>query len=79
MALSTAKRTHVTNLIRMINSTYNQVNRNLQILETEEIIKITNYGHLKMVELEIANPKTQALLKALYILNSPTQSLQSSN
>jgi len=63
----------------MINSTYNQVNPNLQILETEEIIKITNYGRLKMVELEIANPKTQALLKALHILNSPTQGLQSSN
>ena len=71
IALSRTKRTHVTNLVRIINSTYNQVNRNLQILEKEGIIRTTHYGHIKMIELHIENPKTQALLKALHILNKP--------
>jgi DeoR/GlpR family transcriptional regulator of sugar metabolism len=72
LALSTTGKTHVTNLVRIINSTYNQVNCNLQILEEEGIIKIKHYGHMKMIELEKENPKTQALLKALQILNLPS-------
>ncbi len=71
--------THVTNLIRIINSTYNQVNRNLQILEKEDIIKTKHYGHIKMIELNIENPKTQALLKALHILNKPILNPQNTN
>jgi len=65
--------THVTNLVRIINSTYNQVNRNLQILETEGIIKIKYFGHIKIIELNVENPKTQALIKALHILDRPIQ------
>ena len=71
LALSKTKRTHVTSLVRIINSTYNQVNRNLQILEKEGIIKTKHYGHIKMIELNVENPKTQALLKALHILDKP--------
>jgi DeoR/GlpR family transcriptional regulator of sugar metabolism len=71
LALSTIKRTHLTNLIRIVNSTYNQVNRNLQILQKEGIIKTKHYGHIKMIELETENPKTQALLKALHMLDKP--------
>jgi len=63
--------THVTNLVRIINSTYNQVNRNLQTLEKEDIIKTKHYGHIKTIQLNEENPKTQALLKALHILNKP--------
>jgi hypothetical protein len=57
----------------MVNSTYNQVSRNLRILEEEGIIKMRYYGHVKMIELETENPKTQAILKALYILNRPIE------
>jgi predicted transcriptional regulator len=71
LALSKNKMTHVTNLVRIINSTYNQVNRNLQILEKEDIIKTKRYGHIKTIQLNEENPKTQALLKALYTLNKP--------
>lgn len=74
LALSKVKTTHVTNLVRIINSTYNQVNQNLVILEREGIIKTKHYGHLRMVELEMENPKTQAILKALHILSRPTPS-----
>jgi len=71
LALSNTNGTHVTNLVRIINSTYNQVNRNLQILENEGIIKTKHYGHMKIIELTKENPKTQTLLKALHILNGP--------
>lgn len=70
VAMSRVKRTHVTSLVRMINSTYNQVSRNLQILETEGIVKIRHYGRMKMIELSSENPKTLALMKALSILDN---------
>ena len=78
LALSDIKKTHVTNLVRIINSTYNQVSRNLQILKEEGIIRTKIYGHMKIVELEKESPKTQALLKALYILNTPSVNVQES-
>jgi len=76
LALSKTKRTHITNLVRIINSTYNQVNRNLQILEEEGIIKTKHYGHIKMIELEMEDPKTQALLIALHTLDRPIPNSQ---
>lgn len=78
LALSKTKRTHVTNLVRIINSTYNQVNRNLQILEKEGIIKTKYYGHMRMIELQMEKPKTQSLLKALYLLDRPILDSQNS-
>jgi DeoR/GlpR family transcriptional regulator of sugar metabolism len=71
LALSKIGKTHVTNLVRIINSTYNHVNRNLQILEKEGIIISKHYGHVRMIELEMDNPKTQVILKALHILDRP--------
>jgi len=78
LSLFNIKRTHITNLVRIINSTYNQVNRNLQILEKEGIIKTKHFGHMKIIELKMENPRTQALLKALHILDMPTLDSQSS-
>jgi len=66
----------VTNLVRVINSTYNQVNRNLQILEKEGIIKTKHYGNVKMIELNVENPKTKTLLKVLHMLNRPISDSQ---
>jgi hypothetical protein len=71
LALAKVRRTHVTQLVRMINSTYNQVNRNLLILENEKIIKTERLGYLRIVELNVENPKTMALLKALELLDKP--------
>ena len=70
LALSKTKMTHITNLVRITNSTYNQVNRNLQILEKEGIITTKHYGYIKIIELNRENPRTQALLKALNILDT---------
>jgi len=71
LAPSRIKRTHLSNLIRVINSTYNQVNRNLRILVKEDIIRIRQYGHMKMIQLNNENPETQILLEALHMLDRP--------
>jgi len=60
----------VTNLVRLVNSTYNQVDRNLRILEEEGIIGIKRYGRMKMIELKLENPRTQTLLKTLHQLEN---------
>ena len=70
LSLSKVKETHVTKLVRTINSTYNEVRRNLEILENEGIVKITLYGKMKMVELQRDNQKTGKLLKALISLQT---------
>jgi DeoR/GlpR family transcriptional regulator of sugar metabolism len=70
LSLSKVKETHITKLVRMINSTYNEVRRNLEILENEGIVKITLYGKMKMVELQRDNQKTGKLLKALISLQT---------
>ena len=55
-------------LVRKVNSTYTQVNRNLQILEKEGMVKSEHYGHIRIIRLNRENPKTEAILKALKIL-----------
>jgi DNA-binding MarR family transcriptional regulator len=72
MALSKTKETHVTNLVRTINSTYNQVDRNLRILEQENIIRTKRIGNVRIIRLNFENPKTDSLLRALQLLDRPT-------
>lgn len=55
-------------LVRRVNSTYTQVNRNLGILEREGIVKSQRYGRIRIIKLNRENPKTDAILKALKIL-----------
>jgi len=68
LALAKVRRTHVAQLLRMTNGTYNQVNRNLLILEAEGVIRTRRLGHLRIIELQSNDPKTVALLKALELL-----------
>jgi DeoR/GlpR family transcriptional regulator of sugar metabolism len=70
LTLLKVKETHITKLVRTINSTYNEVRRNLEILENEGIVKITLYGNMKIVELQRDNQKTGKLLKALLSLQT---------
>ena len=79
LALAKVRKTHVTQLVRMINSTYNQVNRNLVVLENEKIVKTERLGYLRIVELNVENPKTLALLKALELLDKPIPKSQNIN
>jgi predicted transcriptional regulator len=60
-------------LVRKINSTYNQVDRNLRILEKEGIITIQHRGRLRMIKLNHENLKTKTLIKALKILDTSTR------
>jgi hypothetical protein len=57
-------------LIRKINSTYNQVNSNLLILTSEEIITEEHLGRLRIIRLNRKNPKTTILLQALKMLSA---------
>ena len=74
MALSNIKKTHITNLVRLTNSTYNQVRRNVDILEREGIVRIQSYGNMKIIELDFGNLKTVKLLKALQSLKTRVES-----
>jgi DNA-binding transcriptional ArsR family regulator len=71
MALAKVDKTYVTKLVRMINSTYLEVNRNLIILQEEGIVSMKRLGHLRVIELQRSNPRTLALLKALELLERP--------
>ena len=66
--LSKVGQTYVMDLVRKVNSTYTQVNRNLGILEKEGIVKSKRYGRVRIIRLNRENPKTEAILKALEIL-----------
>ena len=68
--LATVKQTHIMDLVRKVNSTYTQVNRNLQILEQEDIVESRHYGRMRVIRLNRENPKTKTILKALRILRS---------
>jgi arsenate reductase-like glutaredoxin family protein len=60
-------------LVSTVGSTYNELNRNLQILGKEELI-IDEYrikvrhGKVRVIRLNKENPKTQTLLKVLKTL-----------
>ena len=60
-------------LVRKTNSTYNQINRNLGILMEENIVKVKRYERVKIIQLNRASNKTQALLKALNVLTKINQ------
>lgn len=55
-------------LLRMVNSTYNEVDRNLRILESERMVTQRYIGHKRIVRLNFKNEKTLVSLKILKIL-----------
>ena len=66
--LSRNGRVNVMELVRKVNSTYNQVNSSLQILKKEQIIFDEHYGRMRRIWLNRENPRTTLLLQALRIL-----------
>ena len=66
--LSRLGQTHMMDLVRKVNSTYTQVNRNLKILQQEDIVESEYYGRMRVIKLNRENPKTEVLLKALRML-----------
>jgi DNA-binding transcriptional ArsR family regulator len=57
-------------LVRIVNSTYNEVNRNLQILEREGIVTQRHVGRMHIIRLNLKNEKTVVSLKILKILEN---------
>lgn len=66
-------------LVRKVNSTYNQVNSNLQILQKEGIVFDEHFGRMRVIRLNRENPKTGLLLQALKILETPEERQISKN
>jgi len=71
--LSKVKQTHIMGLVRNINSTYVEVNRNFKILEKEGIVTDQRVGRLRVIRLNRENPTTTLLLQALKILSTQTK------
>jgi DNA-binding transcriptional ArsR family regulator len=71
--LARVEKVHVMGLVRNINSTYVEVNRNLKILEEESVVTDNRVGRMRVIRLNRENPKTTLLLQALKILSMPTK------
>jgi predicted transcriptional regulator len=69
--LSHSRQANVMQLVRKVNSIYNQVNSNLQILQREGIIFDRHFGRMRIISLNMENPRTVLLLQALKILEGP--------
>jgi predicted transcriptional regulator len=71
--LSTSGRVNVMTLVTKVNSTYNQVNANLHILQETGIIFDEHFGRARVIRLNKDNPRTILLLQALKILETPEE------
>lgn len=54
-------------LVRTVNSTYNEVDRNLRILEREGVLTQRYAGRKRIIRLNFKNEKTLVLTKLLKI------------
>jgi DNA-binding transcriptional ArsR family regulator len=68
--LSRTGRVNVMALVRKVNSTYNQVNLNLHILQKEGIVFDEHVGRMRVIRLNRENTRTALLLQALRILET---------
>ena len=66
--LSTLNEVNIMNLVRLLNSTYNEVNRNLAILEKEGIVTQRYRGKQRLIRLNFENEKTKLLLQIIGLL-----------
>ena len=68
--LSKSEGINIMGLVRKINSTYNETNRNLKILESEGIVLNVYFGRIRMIRLNRENPRTIVMLQVLKTLES---------
>lgn len=61
--------TNIMELIRKANSKYPQLNSEVKILQTEDIVIDDHMGRMRIIKLNKESPKTKSLLEALKILN----------
>lgn len=64
------------NLVRDVNSTYNEVNRNLHILVQEQLVVQTYVGKKRFLHLNFRNEKTSVMLQILELLDNSVESEQ---
>ena len=60
-------------LVRAVNSTYGEVNRNLQTLMDQELVTQQFVGRLRLIRLNWQNQNVSVLLKALRSLEKKTE------
>lgn len=56
-------------LVHTVNSTYNEVNRNLRILEEDGLVDQHYVGRKRIVHLNFKNEQTLVVLRILKLLN----------
>ena len=76
--LASSGRTNIMELVREVNSTYNQVNANLRVLHEEGIVFDEHVGRMRVIKLNKENPRTLLLLQALKLLTLGKQISKSS-
>jgi DNA-binding transcriptional ArsR family regulator len=64
------KQINIMDLVGKAKSTYNQVHSDLKILEKEGLLIDGRKGHSRMLSLNMGNPKTELVLKALTLLEN---------
>ncbi|MCJ7761963.1 helix-turn-helix domain-containing protein [Candidatus Bathyarchaeota archaeon] len=70
-ALSARKEVNIMKLVQIVNSTYNEVDRNLRILEDAGIITQQYFGRKRIARLNFENKKALFLLEVIRILEAP--------
>lgn len=69
-ALSYTHKIGITQPIEATNSTYNELMRNVHILERQDIVKVLRVGRRCYVSLNYDNVQTKILLESLKLLDS---------
>ena len=59
-------------LVQKVNSTYNEVDRNLLILISDGLVAQRYLGRRRIVSLNFENKKTSVVLRILDLLSNPT-------
>jgi DNA-binding transcriptional ArsR family regulator len=70
-ALSKKQGMNIMKLVRIVDSTYNEVDRNLRILEDESLVTQQYLDRKRIIRLNFENEKTLVVLKILKLLNEP--------
>jgi DNA-binding transcriptional ArsR family regulator len=68
--LSENRELSIMKLVRLVNSTHNEVDRNLGILEKEKLVVQQLLGRNRIIHLNYENKKTLLLLETLIALNN---------
>ena len=66
--LAGTEETHIMELVRKTNSTWSEVDRNIKILESLNLVESRYYQNRRLIKLKRTDDKVEDVLKALRIL-----------